>query len=82
VGVIGQAIHSSIFEGFMGHALMVHGWLVPWQGLVNSFYGFWLYDDLCTPNVAIHVANIFNNAKISQSNNHNINNNQISFCAS
>jgi hypothetical protein len=31
VGVVGHVIHCLILEGFLWHALMVHGWMVPWQ---------------------------------------------------
>ncbi len=59
---------------------MVHGYMwVPLQKISRKKNcDFWQNGDLCIPNfVAIHVANISNNAKVNRSNNHNIIDKQI-----
>ncbi len=40
VDVVGHAIHHLILKGFLGHALMVHRWAVPWQEIGPLF--LWL----------------------------------------
>jgi len=31
MGVVGHVICCLILEGFLGHALTINGWMVPWQ---------------------------------------------------
>jgi hypothetical protein len=78
VGVVGHVIHCLILEGFVGHALMVHGWMVHGKNLVNFFCGFWWDGVFYTRNVlAIRVPNISNSAKIGWSSNHNVTDREI-----